>query len=195
MRKFAQDVAGFRRFTTGAGAALWPGDPDPGARFAAALVGRSQHGTPVSGCPVGAHVRRANPRDSLGDDPAASLAHVRAHRLVRRGRLFGPRLAPGAADDGAERGLLFLALAADLARQFEFVVQSWLNEPKFAGLSGERDPLVGSALEEAGEGGAKFSLPESPLPREVLLERFVRVVGGEYLFLPGLRALGYLAEL
>jgi deferrochelatase/peroxidase EfeB len=221
LRKLAQDVAGFRRFTAETGALLWPDEPAPGARLAAHLVGRWPSGAPLAlaadgepspggelqrfgyrtgpprgvGCPVGAHVRRANPRDALGASARESLEHVRAHRLIRRGRSFGPRLAPGAPDDGAERGLMFLAIVANLSRQFEFVVESWLNHPKYAGLSGERDPLLGSGPELGGDGPEPFSIQEKPLARELPIQRFVRVRGGEYLFLPGLRALAYLAEL
>lgn len=214
LRKLVQDVAGFRRFTAGAGAALWPDDPAADARMSAHLVGRWPNGAPLrtqdqkeppagdlqrfgyrepeplrGSCPIGAHVRRANPRDALGSSARESLGHVRAHRLIRRGRLFGPPLPTGAPDDGVERGLMFLAIVANLTRQFEFVVESWLRNPKFGGLFGERDPIVG-----AGEAAESFTIPGEPLPDEVTVQRFVRVRGGEYLFLPGLRALAYLAE-
>ncbi len=43
-------------------------------------------------CPLGAHIRRANPRDMLGDDPEEGLMISRRHRLIRRGRSYGPRL-------------------------------------------------------------------------------------------------------
>ncbi|HEY3499124.1 MAG TPA: hypothetical protein VGK73_30750 [Polyangiaceae bacterium] len=214
LRKLVQDVAGFRRFTAEAGARLWPESPAPGTRLAAHLVGRWPNGAPLrgearepevlelqrfgyrgaSGCPVGAHVRRANPRDGLEAGARESLAHVRAHRLIRRGRLFGPPLAPDAADDGAERGLMFLAIAANLARQFEFVHESWLGNPKYAGLFNERDPISGARELAEGAGSETFTIQAEPLPASIAIQRFVRVRGGEYLFLPGLRALAYLAE-
>jgi deferrochelatase/peroxidase EfeB len=218
LRKLRQDVAGFRRFTEEEGVRLFPESADQaGARLAAHLVGRWPNGAPLrrgqlhepeaaelqrfgyrgeeaAGCPVGAHIRRANPRDALGDSPRESLAHVRAHRLIRRGRLYGPRLAPGVSDDGVERGLMFLAIVADLARQFEFVVQSRLDNPKFGGLFQERDPLAGSATGATGDEPERFTLSSDPLPVELDVRRFVRVRGGAYLFLPGLRALAYLAE-
>ena len=44
------------------------------------------------GCPIGAHVRRTNPRDALPPQPgtAASRAVNVRHRLLRRGRGYGP---------------------------------------------------------------------------------------------------------
>lgn len=136
------------------------------------------------GCPLGAHVRRANPRDQPGT--AAAL-----HQLVRRGRLYGPAVTTRAADDGARRGLMFVALNADLERQFEYVQRNWLNEPKLFGLRGERDPLLGSD-----DGSSRvFTLPAEPARiRLGPLPRFVRLRGGGYFFLPSLRALGYVAE-
>jgi deferrochelatase/peroxidase EfeB len=218
LRKLAQDVAGFRRFTAEQGAALWPRDPDAATRLAARLVGRWPNGAPLGAnlareppltpeanrfgyrdavgraCPLGAHIRRANPRDSLDDDADASLRHVNAHRMLRRGRCYGPPLAPGAADDGVARGLMFLAIVADPKRQFEFVHQNWLQHPRFAGLSHERDPLVGDAGTLAGPEPELFSLDADPFRRTLAIRRFVQPRGGEYLFLPGLRALAYLAE-
>nr|MBA3386955.1 peroxidase [Chthoniobacterales bacterium] len=94
-------------------------------------------------CPFSAHVRRANPRDSLGDDPEDALARTRRHRLLRRGRSYGPRAADPLVEDGKERGLHFICLNSDIERQFEFVQQTWINNPVFHGLTGEVDPLIG----------------------------------------------------
>ena len=220
LRKLAQDVAGFWSHAAARGAELFPSEPGAAERYASLLVGRSLDGVPLARdpgiafserelnrfgyregeqpttrCPLGAHIRRANPRDGLGDDARESLLHVRAHRLIRRGRLYGPSLERGAADDGQARGLLFLALCANLRRQFEFVQESWLNNPKLFGLTHERDPLVGSgpAL-DAADGRETFSLQAGGVRRRCTLERFVTVRGGAYLFMPGLRALAYLAE-
>ena len=53
-------------------------------------------------CPVGAHARRANPRDALDDDGSVN---VRLHRMIRRGTSYGPVLPEGVLeDDGADRG-------------------------------------------------------------------------------------------
>jgi Dyp-type peroxidase family len=143
-------------------------------------------------CPIGSHVRRSNPRDSLGPDPPTALNSANRHRILRRGRSYGHHLENPLADDGAERGLHFICLNSDIERQFEFVQQTWINNPVFAGLDGEVDPLVGNLK----KGDALFTVQAEPLRKRVHnLSRFVVMKGGEYFFLPGLRALKYLASL
>ena len=154
-------------------------------------------------CPVGSHIRRANPRDALGPDPATALASARRHRLMRRGRSYGERLADPYVDDGAERGLHFICLNSDIERQFEFVQQTWIDNPVFAGLYDERDPLIGQRVtghgdSPDGEGGGDpiMTIQAEPLRRRVHgLGHFVTVLGGAYFFLPGIRALRYLGSL
>lgn len=132
--------------------------------------------------PLGSHVRRAHPRDSL--DAAVAPSGSNRHRMLRRGRPYGPR-APG---DEGERGLLFLALVANLERQFEFVTQSWLNWPAFHGLVGEVDPLLG-------RGPRRFTIPTRRGPLVVTLQRdYAALRGGAYLLLPGRAALRALAR-
>lgn len=145
-------------------------------------------------CPIGSHVRRSNPRDSLGPDPATALESANRHRILRRGRSYGHQVEAQdrLVDDGAERGLHFICLNSDIERQFEFVQQTWINNPVFAGLDGEVDPLVGN-LEK---GGSLFTVQARPLRKRVHnLGRFVVMKGGAYFFLPGIQALKYLASL
>lgn len=146
-------------------------------------------------CPIGAHVRRANPRDSLEPDPETSRVSVDRHRILRRGRVYGPPARPGAlverADETAtkERGLVFIALNASIRRQFEFIQQTWLNNPKFGGLYDERDPLV-SVIDDTDP----FTIPRDPVRKRIFgIQRFITVRGGAYFFLPGIRALEWLA--
>ena len=170
-------------------------------------------------CPVGAHVRRANPRNAdlpagtqglisravrmLGFDSAVlhedAVASVRFHRVLRRGREYGERLSPTQAlttSPSVETGLQFICLCADLARQFEFVQGAWIAGTKFAALPHEGDPLLGNRLAAPDEPDtARFTLPREGCPSRVIagMPPFVDVVGGAYFFLPGLRALRYLA--
>lgn len=148
------------------------------------FFGADRHGL---GCPVGSHVRRANPRDGLApdaDSAADLLAAANNHRILRRGRKFGPTLADPRTDDGAERGLLFMCLNTDLARQFEFVQQTWMLNTSFGTLLDEADPLLGP------EG--RFTIPATPLRLRPTIKTFVRFAGGEYFFLPSILALDYL---
>jgi len=143
-------------------------------------------------CPIGSHVRRSNPRDSLGPDPVTALNSANRHRIIRRGRSYGKRAADRMVEDGVERGLYFICLNSDIERQFEFVQQTWINNPVFSGLDGEVDPLVGNLS----KGDFIFTVQDAPLRRRVPgLSRFVVMKGGAYFFLPGLRALKYLGSL
>jgi Dyp-type peroxidase family len=142
------------------------------------------------GCPLGSHVRRGNPRDSLPsrDGPGEDLlSAANAHRLLRRGRKFGPEIQDRCKDDGQTRGLLFMCLNSDIARHFEFVQQTWMLNQSFATLENETDPLMGPK--------GRFTIPAEPLRRCPVVETFVRLAGGEYFFLPSLPALKYLAGL
>lgn len=150
---------------------------------------RDPHGY---GCPLGSHVRRSNPRDSLAPDRAAAQTTLDAannHRILRRGRKFGPPIVDRYKDDKQDRGLLFICLNSDIARQFEFVQQTWVLNQNFSTLFDEMDPLVGPA--------GRFTIREEgkPLRQIIDVDTFIRAVGGEYFFLPSIPALDYLADL
>jgi Dyp-type peroxidase family len=141
-------------------------------------------------CPVGAHARRANPRDALDHEGSVD---VRLHRMIRRGTSYGPMLPDGVIeDDGVDRGIIFVFAGAHLKRQFEFVKTQWLNDGIFIGAPSESDPLVGPRHHEP----ADFTIPQRPIRRRLHdLPPFVVTRGGEYLFAPSLSALLWLAEL
>jgi Dyp-type peroxidase family len=139
------------------------------------------------GCPPGSHVRRANPRDSLAPTESTREGLLEAannHRILRRGRKYGKKIADDRTDDGEERGLLFVCLNTDIARQFEFVQQTWLLNSNFHTLYDETDPLVGPP--------GPMTIREEPLRRTVHVDTFVQMAGGDYFFLPSLAALAYL---
>ena len=200
VRQVEQDVDAFRAWSKGAA----------GLANAEKLVGRRRdgHGTPMAwtgagcplsdaqadafryrvadsegfACPRGAHVRRANPRDSLGHDVDSSIRSSKLHRLLRRGRPYRETI------DGTERqGIMFIACNADLERQFEFVHQRWLQNLRFAKLEAENDPLVG-----AGCAPLTYSMPGLPAGESISLSSFTTSLGGGYFFLPGLNALQYI---
>ena len=116
---------------------------------------------------------------------------VRRHRLIRRGVEYGPHLAAGALeDDGVDRGLVNLFIQADIERQFEFVQKEWMKGGEFIGLDpNEQDPING-----VGGEGSQMSVPGAKRPFLFDLPTFVIVKGGEYLFVPGLKALEGLIE-
>jgi Dyp-type peroxidase family len=144
-------------------------------------------------CPIGAHIRRANPRDALDPDPDTALRLSKMHRIIRRGRIYGDRLfaaegeAAGKPDD--PRGLNFICLNADIADQFEMVQHSWLNRTHFGGLHHESDPLS-----HYPDGGTTMTIQHRPGNMRVSVPQCVRVRGGAYFFLPGIAALRSLAH-
>jgi Dyp-type peroxidase family len=171
-------------------------------------------------CPFGAHVRRANPRTADFPKPLSFVGKilsmiglgekglyedlvspVRYHRLLRRGRKYGPELSPDEARNPPtvnepDRGLVFVALNANISRQFEFVQNAWIRYSKFNSLTGETDPLLGNRLPIPGcPVTSDFTIPvENGLRRRVAdVPQFVTVRGGAYFFLPSLRALRYFA--
>jgi hypothetical protein len=83
---------------------------------------------------------------------------------------------------------VFLFIGASLGRQFEFVQRVWVNDGDFAGLDRDKDPIVGA------NDGTGHMVIQARLRRRIPgIPRFVVVRGGEYFFLPGIRALGWLA--
>ncbi len=246
MRQLRQDVQGFWRELDRQA----QGDADLRERLAAAMVGRRKNGEPLVApneesvadtasppqsklnaftyqtdpqglrCPLGAHIRRTNPRNAdlppgargilsrlwrmLGFNAAALeqdlVASTRFHRLLRRGRTYGAGMAPSWSAAGsmssADTGIHFICLVANIKRQFEFVQSAWLIGSKFAGLTAESDPLLGHRLPDLGKSPTDgFSIPQANGPDRRLsgLPQFVTVRGGAYFFLPGIRALRYLA--
>ena len=131
----------------------------------------------------------------LADTPDESWQIVNRHRLVRRGRKYGARQWSSACEpmtaltEFTKPGLMFVALNADIERQFEFIQQNWINDPGFAEMSDERDPLVG--VREPGRDSFTMSA-KPPRKRVSGLPDFVTVKGGEYFFLPGVGGLGRL---
>jgi deferrochelatase/peroxidase EfeB len=175
------------RWRSGAPLALCPHHDDPELGADPARNNAFVYGDDLEGLktPCGAHARRTNPRDGR------ITGTVRLHRMIRRGMNYGPPLPDGVPeDDGVDRGLLFAFVGAHLDRQFEFVQKQWIDDGKFIAAPDEKDPLV------AHNDGGQFTIPKQPIRRRVRgLPSFVVNRGGEYGFMPGLRALRWLSEL
>jgi len=247
-RQLQQDVNGFWRFVDQQANS----NPQAREALAESMVGRKLNGDPLvpllsqaiegvdatdgsqnqftfdsdpggTKCPLGAHIRRANPRnaDIPGDVKGLVswllhtfglgskkfrydvLASTRFHRVLRRGRQFGAVVPPEHAKQPGypipgERGIYLLAINANISRQFEFVQGAWVMSTKFNAMTEESDPLLGNRSAIPGCAFTNtFSLPqESGLRTRITgMPQFVTVRGGAYFFLPGLRALQYLAAL
>ena len=65
-----------------------------------------------------------------------------------------------------------------------------MESTKFAALYDEQDPLLG----QAADGGRRFTLQGEPVRRCLVdLPGFVSIRGGAYFFMPGMRALAWIA--
>ncbi|OBJ61821.1 peroxidase [Mycobacterium sp. 1423905.2] len=134
-------------------------------------------------CPLGAHARRLNPRDTA--------PNMNRHRMIRRGATYGPALPEGEPDDGADRGIAAFIICASLIRQFEFAQNVWINDQTFHELGNERDPICGIQ-----DGTMEFKVPKRPIRRTLKgLPAFTTLTGGAYFFLPGIKAMRYIANL
>jgi len=244
-RQLSQDVQGFWNYIDEMRKTVPDAPPGRAGRewLAAKFVGRWPNGTPLSRfpnepgpavekeldsfvyglnhdsfgerCPIGAHIRRSNPRDTalpvphdpeLSGDPqhesvrAERLRLTNRHRLLRRGRAYGPPVDEDYDIDAlrthaspVERGLHFLCFNANLSRQFEFVQSNWVQNPAFAGLSSDPDPLLGADREEPFR-ASDFTLQGCPARRVRKLPRVVETRGGAYFFMPSRRALRFLSQ-
>lgn len=245
LRQLQQDVPGFWQFIDRSS----NHDSQQREQLAASMVGRHRDGTPLESratrpiagtdvtkqpvnhftyaldpdghrCPVGAHIRRSNPR--TGDYPPGVsgfisrilralgfaqqrpdddlVSSTRFHRLLRRGRSYGPELTPEQAikkdAQADERGLQFVCLVANISRQFEFVQNAWSVSSTFGSVHNERDPLIShrEPLLNAAKTD-RFNRPDATGPMQTTrdIPQFVTVRGGAYFFLPGLRALRYIS--
>jgi Dyp-type peroxidase family len=157
-------------------------------------------------CPIGSHVRRSNPRDALDPEPGSdrSIEIGKRHRIIRRGRAYGSPAADsmqpndiiGRPDDQQERGLHFICFNTQIGRQFEFIQHTWVNSPKFDGLYEDDDPLIGDRGDAEQPPGGTFTVQHEPVRKRVTaMPRFVTVLGGGYFFMPGIRAVRYIASL
>jgi Dyp-type peroxidase family len=214
-RKLHQNVATFRRYLSEK-SKFYPGGLE---KLASKFIGRWRDGTPVelspdkpnpqivqdpnqnvnftygndldgTRCPVGAHVRRTNPRDAFRFDGAL----VNRRRISRRGMPYGPYIPedqPGS-DDG-EHGIVFMALNASIFRQFEFVQQQWIEYGNDARQGNDKDVLIGN---HGGHGKLMIQGSADPLNPPFMcgaLPNFVELRGGDYFFIPSITALRMIA--
>ena len=222
-RRLEQKVLEFRQTVTAQAAVLGMDEQ----LLAARMVGRWPSGAPISKaplqddvalgadelehnnfefgddgdqrrCPFAAHIRKTYPRDDLGADGEPG---VQTHRIRRSGIPFGPEVADSEAV-GAEqsRGLMFVCYQTSIQDQFEFVQQSWANDPAF--VVGKTRPGGGPAVKPGHDviigqvNGPRFM--DEPIPnyptgntRSTLnvAHPFVVSTAGVYLFVPSLPAL------
>ena len=126
-------------------------DPDRNTNF---TYGQDPDGVR---CPLGAHIRRANPRDSFGFHGEL----VNRRRIMRRGLPYGEYVPEGQpVSDEDDRGVIFMALNASIFRQFEFVQQQWIEYGNDAHQGSDKDALLGNH-----DGHGRFMIQGSTDPQ------------------------------
>jgi Dyp-type peroxidase family len=214
-RKLHQNLAAFRTYLD-EHAVRYGGGKD---KLAAKFIGRWPDGTPLElspdgrdqsivqdpnrstnftygadpegiRCPLGAHIRRAHPRDAFGFHGKL----INRRRITRRGLPYGRFAAEGEpVSDTDDRGVIFIALNASISRQFEFVQQQWIEYGNDSHLGNEKDMLMGN---HGGRGKYMVQGDSSPTNPPLIcsnLPNFVELRGGAYFFLPSITALGMIA--
>lgn len=204
-RRLAQDVPGWWSQVTQGVHSLPSDDPMKEDLLAAKLVGRWRSGTPLAQAPVrdNRSIRnRQNDNDfEYTDDPdghkTPRFAHIRKmyprgesfdedRRIIRRGIPFGKPFDPAAGRGhgvDADRGLLFIAYMQSIEAKFEFLQNSWANNPGFLQPNDGPDPVIGTAK-------APVTLKRENIPDHTLdFRRFVHTTGAVYSFAPSLTTL------
>ena len=212
-RKLEQNVKAFRDYVDEWGQ-RYPGGKE---KLMAKFMGRWRDGTPLalspnemnpdlvsdndrvnnfvynddmqgSKCPLGAHIRRANPRDSLlfnGKLPSR-------RRIIRRGMPYGNYVPETEPVNTEERGIIFMALNSSIARQFEFVQQQWINYGNDFSLGEDSDPVLGNRPTPG-----RFVIPGTDETNPPFIcsdmQTFITLKGGDYFFLPSITALHQLS--
>ena len=174
------------RWRDGTPLVLSPDKPDPHLAEDPQRTNDFDYGTmdPYGyACPLGAHIRRMNPRDTAHN--------MNRRKMIRRGGTYGAFLPEGKPDDGIERGIAAFIGCASLVRQFEFAMNVWANDANFHELGNERDPIFGTQ-----DGTFDMTIPKRPIKMKIRgLPSFTTVRGGAYFFLPGIKAMRYLTSL
>jgi deferrochelatase/peroxidase EfeB len=148
-------------------------------------------------CPVGAHMRRINPRGQPVTGQGVPGGSNNTHRLIRRGLPYGPAYDPTEPYDGLERGLLGYFINSSIENQYEFVLGHWVNDSEFAGAvrlnPKSKDPMIG-AQDPA---QSIFVIPQAngaPSIKVTGFSTFVTTKAAAYCFLPSVTAIKFIAN-
>jgi Dyp-type peroxidase family len=149
-------------------------------------------------CPVGAHMRRVNPRGQPVTGQGQAGGSNNTHRLIRRGLPYGPAYDPAKPHDGIERGLLGYFINSSIENQFEFVLGNWVNDSEFAGAvrlnPKSKDPMIGA--QDPAE--SIFVIPQAngaPPIKITGFSSFITTKATAYCFLPSVTAIKFISNL
>jgi len=146
--------------------------------------------------PFAAHIRKVYPRNDRSDDIAVlGESATQTHRLLRRGIPYGTQSSSTStqpADDGVDRGLLFLAYQTSIVDQFEFVTQA-ANNADFKQSGVGIDPIIGQNAQGSTR-SRSFYLNLHGEPQLIEPDQeWVIPTGGGYFFAPSLSGLKTMA--
>jgi deferrochelatase/peroxidase EfeB len=150
-------------------------------------------------CPIGAHIRRLNPRGQPIKGQGVPGGSNNSHRLIRRGMPYGPAYVPGTPDDGIERGLVGYLINSSIENQFEFVMRQWINGYDFVGasrLNPKSKDIIVSRDSDPME--CVFEIPQAEGTPPLCItgfSSFVTTRATAYCFLPSITGLKFIAEL
>ena len=149
-------------------------------------------------CPVGAHMRRINPRGQPVTGQGQPGGSNNTHRLIRRGMPYGPTYDSAQPYDGIERGLLGYFINSSIENQYEFVLGHWVNDSEFAGAvrlhPKSKDPMIGT--QDPAE--SIFVIPRAdgaPPIKITGFSSFITTKAAAYCFLPSITAIKFIANL
>ncbi len=152
------------------------------------------------GCPIGAHIRRVNPRGSLEFGVTGAYetpgALTNRRRIIRRGLPYGEVKDPS--HDNGNHGIIIMILNASIKRQFEFVQQQWINFGNDFKLSNDQDPILGNHGEPNDPQGRMIiqNDPQGDKPPFFCdkVPTFVETRGGDYFFIPSITAIRMIGD-
>jgi deferrochelatase/peroxidase EfeB len=149
-------------------------------------------------CPVGAHMRRINPRGQPVTGQGQPGGSNNTHRPIRRGLPYGPVYDPTQPYDGIERGLLGYFINSSIENQYEFVLGHWVNDSEFAGAvrlhPKSKDPMIGTQ----NPAESIFVIPQTngvPPIKVTGFSSFTTTKAAAYCFLPSITALKFISKL
>ncbi len=141
-------------------------------------------------CPVGAHMRRINPRGQ----PVTGQGQPGGSNNTHHGPIYDPTQPY----DGIERGLMGYFINSSFENQYEFVLQHWVNDSEFAGQvrlpPKSKDPMLGR--QDPSE--SIFVIPQAgglPPVKITGFSSFVTTKAATYCFLPSVTAFKFIASL
>jgi deferrochelatase/peroxidase EfeB len=149
-------------------------------------------------CPIGAHMRRINPRGQPVAGQGEPGGSNNTHRLIRRGMPYGPAYDPTQPYDGIERGLLGYFINSSIENQYEFVLGHWVTDSEFAGAvrlhPKSKDPMIGT--QDRAE--SIFVIPQASGAASIKLSgfsSFITTKAAAYCFLPSITAIRFISGL